>query len=86
MRLLPKQKNTSKAIGIRMGKGKGSLNEIYFPIRAGQIFVEFGFKKGNQNVIQNEYDYIKLLKKVRELAKLLSFKLAINIKYFIKQK
>ena len=86
VRLLPKQKNTSKAIGIRMGKGKGSLNEIYFPIRAGQIFVEFGFKKGNQNVIQNEYDYIKLLKKIRELAKLLSFKLAIDIKYFIKQK
>lgn len=84
IRLLPKLKNTSKAVGIRMGKGKGSLNEIYFPVKAGQIFFEFGFKKGDP-VIANEYDYIKLLKKIRELAKLTSFKLSIDLKYLIKK-
>lgn len=85
IRLTPKLKNTSKAIGIRMGKGKGSLNEIYFPVQEGQIFFEFGFKKGNNSVIQNEYDYIKLLKKVRELTKLASHKLSIDLKYIIKK-
>lgn len=86
IRLLPKLKNTSKAIGIRMGKGKGGLDEIYFPVKTGQIFFEFGFKKGNLSVIKNEYDYIKLLKKIRELSKLVSFKLSIDLKYFIKHK
>ena len=86
IRLIPKLKNTSKAIGIRMGKGKGSLNEIYFPINEGQIFFEFGFKKGDDSVIQNDYDYIKLLKKVRELVKLASFKLSINLNYIISKK
>ena len=86
IRLLPKLKNTSKAIGIRMGKGKGSLNEVYFPVKAGQIFFEFGFKKGNNSVIKNKYDYIKLLQKIRELAILVSFKLSIDLKYLIKQK
>lgn len=86
IRLTPKLKNTSKAIGIRMGKGKGSLNEVYFPVKEGQIFFEFGFKKGNNSIIQNEYDYIKLLKKVRELAKLASHKLSIDLKYLIKKK
>ena len=86
IRLIPKLKNTSKAIGIRMGKGKGSLDEIYFPVNEGQIFFEFGFKKGDNLVIQNDYDYIKLLKKVRELVKLASFKLSINLNYIIKKK
>lgn len=85
IRLTPKLKNTSKAIGIRMGKGKGSINEVYFPVQEGQIFFEFGFKKGNDYVIKNEYDYIKLLKKVRELAKLASHKLSIDLKYIIKK-
>ena len=85
IRLTPKLKNTSKAIGIRMGKGKGGLNEVYFPVQEGQIFFEFGFKKGDNSVIQNEYDYIKLLKKVRELAKLASHKLSIDLKYLIKK-
>ena len=86
IRLIPKLKNTSKAIGIRMGKGKGSLNEIYFPVNEGQIFFEFGFKKGDSSVIQNDYDYIKLLKKIRELVKLASFKLSINLNYLISTK
>jgi ribosomal protein L16/L10AE len=86
IRLIPKLKNTSKAIGIRMGKGKGSLNEIYFPVNEGQIFFEFGFKKGDNLVIQNDYDYIKLLKQVRELVKLASFKLSINLNYIISKK
>jgi ribosomal protein L16/L10AE len=86
IRLTPKLKNTSKAIGIRMGKGKGSLNEIYFPVNEGQIFFEFGFKKGNNSIIQNEYDYIKLLKKIRELARLASHKLSIDLKYLIKKR
>nr|QFQ52417.1 ribosomal protein L16 [Paramoeba aparasomata] len=86
IRLMPKLKNTGKAIGIRMGKGKGGLNEVYFPVKSGQIFFEFGFKKGNESVVKNKYDYIKLLKKVRELAKLASFKLSIQIKYLIKNR
>ena len=65
---------------------KVSLDEIYFPINEGQIFFEFGFKKGDNLVIQNDYDYIKLLKKVRELVKLASFKLSINLNYIIKKK
>lgn len=83
IRLTPKYKNTSKAIGIRMGKGKGSLNEIYIPVNEGQIFFEFGFKKGNEKVVNNHNDYLKLLKVIRSLAKLVSYKLAINIKYLI---
>ena len=86
IRILPKLKNTSKAIGIRMGKGKGGLNELYFPIKSGQIFFEFGFNKNNRDVIKTEYDYIKLLKKIRELVKLVSFKLSVDLKYFIKHK
>lgn len=84
VRLMPKLKNTSKAIGIRMGKGKGSLNEVYFPVQEGQIFFEFGFKRGDNAVIYNEYDYIKILKKIRELVKLVSYKLSIDLKYLIK--
>lgn len=86
IRVLPKLKNTSKAIGIRMGKGKGSVNEVYFPIQAGQIFFEFGFNKNNKAVIKTDYDYKKLLKKIRELARLVSFKLSVNLKYLIKHK
>lgn len=43
-RITPKLKNTKKSIGVRMGKGKGSLNNFYFSIKKGQIFFEFGFK------------------------------------------
>ncbi len=69
-----------------MGKGKGGLNEVYFPVNEGQIFFEFGFKTGDNSVIQNDYDYIKLLKKIRELVKLASFKLSINLNYLISKK
>lgn len=43
-RITPKLKNTKKSIGVRMGKGKGSLDNFYFSIKKGQIFFEFGFK------------------------------------------
>lgn len=82
IRLSPTVKNTTKAVGIRMGKGKGSLDEYYFSIAKGQIFFEFGFKK-NQSFIKDKYDYLKLLKGIRQLTILVSKKLAINLKYII---
>lgn len=85
IRLTPKFKNTSKSIGMRMGKGKGSLKKFYFPIKKGQVFIEFGFDNGN-SVIKSKYDYSKLMIKVKELSKLISYKLSINVKYLIKDK
>jgi len=43
IRLQQNYKNTAKAIGVRMGKGKGSLTDKYTIVSKGQIFIEFCF-------------------------------------------
>ena len=45
VRFYPQFQNTKKPIGVRMGKGKGSLNDYYIYVEKGQIFLEFGFYK-----------------------------------------
>ena len=52
-----------------MGKGKGSHFKWICPIKIGQIFVEFKFKK-----IKNLNSIIKLLKFIRKCKKRLPFK------------
>lgn len=34
---------TSKSQGSRMGKGKGSVEDYYFPIKAGTVLIELGY-------------------------------------------
>lgn len=43
IRLTKSIQNTKKPIGVRMGKGKGSLDDFYFPVEKGQIFIEIYF-------------------------------------------
>lgn len=65
---------TKKSIGVRMGKGKGSIDNFYIPIKRGQIFLEFFFKKKSK-LLKN----IEFLKKIKKIIILLSKKLGINI-------
>jgi ribosomal protein L16/L10AE len=63
-RITPKLKNTKKSIGVRMGKGKGALNNFYFVIKKGQIFFEFMFKNKINNLSTIEKNIlIKTFKK-----------------------
>jgi ribosomal protein L16/L10AE len=65
---------TKKSIGVRMGKGKGALDNFYIPVKKGQIFLEFFFKKKSK-LIKN----IEFLKKIKKIIILLSKKLCIKI-------
>jgi len=67
-------KNTKKAIGLRMGKGKGSINEYYLPIYRGQLLCEFYFRRRKSSLWR-----LRFLKIIRKLIILLSLKLHINI-------
>ena len=78
IRFHPSFKNTSKPIGVRMGKGKGALNEYYFNISKGQIFIEFGFS--NKLFILNDNDKKKLLEYIKGIVKLASLKSNIKFK------
>lgn len=40
--VFPDRPVTRKAIGVRMGKGKGSVSFWVFPVKAGQIIFELG--------------------------------------------
>jgi ribosomal protein L16/L10AE len=65
---------TKKSIGVRMGKGKGALDNFYIPVKKGQIFLEFFFKKKSK-LLKN----IEFLKKIKRIVILLSKKLCIKI-------
>jgi len=65
---------TKKSIGVRMGKGKGALDNFYIPVRKGQIFLEFFFKKKSK-ILNN----LEFLKKIKKIIVLLSKKLSLKI-------
>jgi ribosomal protein L16/L10AE len=65
---------TKKSIGVRMGKGKGAIDNFYIPVKKGQIFLEFFFKKKSK-LLKN----VEFLKKIKKIIVLLSKKLGIKI-------
>jgi len=65
---------TKKSIGVRMGKGKGALDSIYIPVKKGEIFIEFFFRKKSKLLKNKEF-----LKKIKIITILLSRKLSIKI-------
>lgn len=65
---------TKKSIGVRMGKGKGALDNVYIPVKKGQIFVEFFFRNKSKLLKNDEF-----LKKIKKIIVLLSKKLGIKI-------
>jgi ribosomal protein L16/L10AE len=77
IRVIPNIQNTKRSIGIRMGKGKGSLNEYYMNISRGQIFLEFGFSNKLLNL--NSLEKRKLVRRLRKIIFLSSLK--TNIKF-----
>ena len=84
VRLNSSFKNTSKPIGVRMGKGKGALNEYYYNVSRGQIFLEFGFS--NKLFIINDNDRKKLLEYIKGIVKLASLKSNIKFKLVYNKK
>jgi hypothetical protein len=72
IRVIPNIQNTKKSIGVRMGKGKGPLNEYYMNISRGQIFLEFGFRDKllNLNILEKQ----KLVRRLRKIIFLSSLK------------
>lgn len=65
---------TKKPVGVRMGKGKGSIDNFYVPVRKGQMLVEFFFRKKSR-LLQNQ----EFLKKIKKIIYLLSLKLSLRI-------
>ena len=65
---------TKKSIGVRMGKGKGALDNIYIPVKKGKIFLEFFFRKKSKLLRNKEF-----LKKIKRIIILLSKKIGIKI-------
>ena len=57
-----------------MGKGKGALDNYYIPVKKGQIFIEFFFRKKSKLLKNDEF-----LKKIKKIVFLLSKKLGIKI-------
>lgn len=48
----PYQSITKKSVGIRMGKGKGPVENWVAPIKTGQIFFEFRTNLSEKNLIE----------------------------------
>lgn len=69
-------KNTKKPIGVRMGKGKGALDDFYFFVYPGKILVEFFFD--NIFVLKTSQD-IDFYSKVRQIVFLLNKKLHLKV-------
>jgi ribosomal protein L16/L10AE len=84
IRVSPTIKNTKKSIGVRMGKGKGPLNEYYINISKGQIFIEFGFKDKLFNL--NNFDKLRILRYIKRIVFLSSLKTSIKFKLFKNKK
>jgi len=57
-------KATKKPIGIRMGKGKGAIDNYYLPVNKGQIFIEFYFKDYMLEQLNMEKRILRSLNKV----------------------
>jgi ribosomal protein L16/L10AE len=57
-----------------MGKGKGPIDNLYIPVKKGQIFLEFFFKKKSR-LLKND-DFVR---KIKKIIFLLSNKIGINI-------
>lgn len=84
IRITPKLKNTTKSIGVRMGKGKGSLNEFYFKINKGQIFMEFGYRKNFKEYAESKKK--KILDRLRKIIKLSSIKTKLKLNLLKEEK
>lgn len=69
-------KNTKKPIGIRMGKGKGALDDFYFFVYPGKILVEFFFS--DFFILKTSQD-IDFFSKIRHVVHLLNKKLHLNV-------
>lgn len=69
-------KSTKKPIGVRMGKGKGSLDDFYFFVYPGKILVEFFFS--NSFTLKTSQD-IDFFSKVRQIVFLLNKKLDLKV-------
>jgi ribosomal protein L16/L10AE len=69
-------KNTKKPIGVRMGKGKGALDDFYFFVYPGKILVEFFFDKFF--ILKTAQD-IDFFSKIRQIVYLLNKKLHLRV-------
>lgn len=69
-------KNTKKPIGVRMGKGKGALDDFYFFVYPGKILVEFFFD--NFFILKTSQD-IDFFSKIRQIVYLLNKKLHLKV-------
>jgi len=69
-------KNTKKPIGVRMGKGKGSLDDFYFFVYPGKILAEFFFNDFFILKTSQDFDFFS---KIRHIVYLLNKKLHLNI-------
>jgi large subunit ribosomal protein L16 len=70
-RLYPYCWVSKKSVGMRMGKGKGSLNKWQIPLFKGQVLYEVWFKKEEEN---NTFKYLKLFKAFSKAWRKLSVK------------
>jgi len=69
-------KNTKKPIGVRMGKGKGALDDFYFFVYPGKIMVEFFFHDFFILKTSQDFDFFS---KIRYIVYLLNKKLHLNV-------
>jgi ribosomal protein L16/L10AE len=69
-------KNTKKPIGVRMGKGKGALDDFYFSVYPGKILVEFFFN--NFFILKTSQD-IDFFSQIRQIVYLLNKKLNVKV-------
>jgi ribosomal protein L16/L10AE len=69
-------RNTKKPIGVRMGKGKGALDDFYFFVYPGKILVEFFFDKFF--ILKTSQD-IDFFSKIRQIVHLLNKKLHLKV-------
>lgn len=64
LRLNSSIRNTKKSIGIRMGKGKGALNDIYILVYPGKILIEFFFDNFFCLKTSQDFDFFSKIKKI----------------------
>jgi len=69
-------KNTKKPIGVRMGKGKGALDDYYIFVYPGKILVEFFFDKFFSLKTSQDFDFFS---KIRQIVFLLNKKLHLRV-------
>lgn len=69
-------KSSKKPIGVRMGKGKGALDDFYFLVYPGKILVEFFF---NNNFTLKTSQDIDFFTKIRQIVFLLNKKLYLKV-------